>query len=291
LANKGNLDEAIAEYRKAIRLQPDYAEAHFNLGNALRDKGKLNEAIEHYRQAICLKNDYAEAHCNLGNALAKKGQFRQAVEALRRGHQLGIRRADWPYPSRSWLRQAEKRARLDDRLSAVLDGKDKPNNAAEHLGFAQLCQLHRHRYAAAACFYQEAFAAQPALATDLQAGHRYNAACAAALAGCGQGKDAAKLDDKERARLRRQALDWLRADLDAWRRLLDRLPDKDRPVLIKQMQDWQSDVDFAGLRGPQALARLPDAERPAWQILWADVADTLARAQAKAAPGKKPELK
>jgi tetratricopeptide (TPR) repeat protein len=291
LKTKGNLDEAIGEYREAIRLKPAFAEAHFGLGNALKAKGKLDEAITEYREAIRLKKDFAEAHCNLGDTLVQKGQFRQAVEALRRGHQLGIRRDDWTYPSRSWLRQAEKMARLDDRLPAVLDGKDKPNNAAEHLGFAQLCQLHRHRYAAAARFYQEAFAAQPALAADLQAGHRYNAACAAAQAGCGQGKDADKLDDKERARLRQQALDWLRADLDAWRRLLDRLPDKGRPVLIKRMQHWQSDVDFAGLRGPQALARLPDAERPAWQKLWAGVAATLARAQAKASPGKKPDLK
>jgi hypothetical protein len=41
--------------------------------------------------------------------------------------------------------------------------------------------------------------------------YRYNAACCAALAAGGQGKDADKLDDKERARLREQACDWLRA--------------------------------------------------------------------------------
>jgi hypothetical protein len=57
------------------------------------------------------------------------------------------------------------------------------------------------------------------------------------------------------------------------------------------MRHWLSDADFAGLRGPQALAGLPDAERPAWPQLWADVADTLARAQANASPGKKPDLK
>jgi hypothetical protein len=45
--------------------------------------------------------------------------------------------------------------------------------------------------------------------------HRYNAACAAALAACGQGKDSAKRDAQERARLRRQALDWLREGLEA----------------------------------------------------------------------------
>src|SRR6516164_4586354 len=57
--------------------------------------------------------------------------------------------------------------------------------------------------------YAAAFAADPKLADDLKAGHRYRAACAAALAAAGQGEDAAKLDDKEKVRLRKQALDWL----------------------------------------------------------------------------------
>jgi hypothetical protein len=48
--------------------------------------------------------------------------------------------------------------------------------------------------------------------------HRYNAACAAALAGCGQGADGADLTPARRAALRAKALGWLRADLDVWRK-------------------------------------------------------------------------
>jgi hypothetical protein len=44
---------------------------------------------------------------------------------------------------------------------------------------------------------------------------------------------------------------------------------------------------LAGVRGTKALAKLPDAERPAWQKLWADVQKTLARAQRKSTPKKK----
>ena len=57
------------------------------------------------------------------------------------------------------------------------------------------------------------------------------------------------------------------------------------------MQHWLDDPDFAGVRGPDALAKLPEAERPDWQKLWADVADTLARAQGKTAPEQKPGVK
>ena len=63
---QGKLDEAVAEFRAAIRLQPDYAEAHYNLGNALAAQGKRDEAVAEYRTAIRLKPDYAKAHCNLG---------------------------------------------------------------------------------------------------------------------------------------------------------------------------------------------------------------------------------
>jgi hypothetical protein len=45
------------------------------------------------------------------------------------------------------------------------------------------------------------------------------------------------------------------------------------------------------VRGAEALARLPGAERQPWQQLWDDVADTLKRAQQKAAPEKKADAK
>jgi hypothetical protein len=75
-------------------------------------------------------------------------------------------------------------------------------------------------------FYSEAFADDPKLADDLRTRHRYNAACSAALAGCGQGADADKPDDQERARLRQQALAWLRADPAAWCQLLEKEPEQ-----------------------------------------------------------------
>ena len=73
--------------------------------------------------------------------------------------------------------------------------------------------------------------------------------------------------------------------------LLDKEPEKARPAVTKKMQHWLSDTDFNGVRGPDALAKLPEAERKEWQKLWADVADTLAKAQGKMAPELKPGVK
>ena len=71
----GRFDEAIVVCRQAVRLKPDLAEAHSNLGNALKGKRQLDEAIVSYRQAIRLKPDLAEAHNNLGNALVDVAQL------------------------------------------------------------------------------------------------------------------------------------------------------------------------------------------------------------------------
>jgi tetratricopeptide (TPR) repeat protein len=291
LQRKGQLDAAIDAFREALRIKKDYVEVHSNLGVALWAKGRLDEAIAECREALRLKEDYPEAHCNLGLALVRKGRFQEGAEELRRGHELGSRNPRWPYPSAQWLRNAERLAELDARLPELLEGQDQPADATDRLALAEFCQQHKKLYAAAVRWYAEAFAADPNLLAGPPSGQRYNAACAAALASCGQGQDAVGLGERECARLRGQGLDWLRADLEAWRRLLEKEPAKARPVVAQQMQHWLGDPDFTSVRGPEALDRLPAAERHAWQKLWADVAHTLARAHGTTAPETKAKNK
>ena len=69
----------------AIRIKPDYAEAHINLGIALQAQGKPEEAIAAYRAAIRLKPDFAEAHNNLGLALTDQGKLEEAIAEFRDG--------------------------------------------------------------------------------------------------------------------------------------------------------------------------------------------------------------
>ena len=57
LADRGQVDEAIAQYRKALEIKPDYAEAHSNLGFALAGRGQFEAAIAHYRKALEIKPD------------------------------------------------------------------------------------------------------------------------------------------------------------------------------------------------------------------------------------------
>jgi serine/threonine protein kinase/Tfp pilus assembly protein PilF len=288
LGEEGRLHQAIEEYRAALQLKHDYPEAHSNLGWALAQLGRLEESIAEFREALRLRVSFVEARCMLGEALLRQGHFAQAAQELRLA--LGSRNPGWPHAAHyaPLLRNAEDLARLDARLPALLKGEERPKDVSERLALAQFCQIHKKLFAAAVGWYGEAFAAQPELADDPNAYHRYNAASAAALAGCGQGQDAARLSDQARVGMRKQALKWLRADLEAWRRRLDEEPTRYRPAVARLLAHWLANTDFAGVRGEQALGKLQAPERQDWQMLWTEAADLLARAQAPRAPQKKP---
>jgi tetratricopeptide (TPR) repeat protein len=282
LTEQKKVDEAIACFHTALEFDPKFAPGLNYLGRALVQQGKLDKAIDAYRAAIQFYPEYAEAHCNLGHALRLRGELRKGLEELLRGHELGMRNPCWRYPSAQWVREAEQRIALEGKLPKVLRGEAQPADAAEQRALAKLCKRYKRLYAAASRFYTQAFAAQPDLADDLDAGDRYDAACAAALAGCGQGEDAAPLKEQERARLRRQALTWLRAELALRAKPVAGSRPGDRDAARQALKHWLEDPDLAGVRG-EALAKLPEAERQPWRQLWADVAETLARAQCQAA--------
>jgi tetratricopeptide (TPR) repeat protein len=81
LMSLGRPQEAITEYETAIRINPDYAEAHNNLGAALAQiPARLPEAISHYEAAIRINPGNVEAHDNLGKALATiPGRLPEAI--------------------------------------------------------------------------------------------------------------------------------------------------------------------------------------------------------------------
>jgi serine/threonine protein kinase/Flp pilus assembly protein TadD len=273
LAGQGKLAEAVEPYREAIRLrpEPEYAFASRELADILSELGKFSEAVAAYEHAIKLQPGYAEAHCNLGGVLLNMGRFGPALEARRRGHELGSKRKGWSNPSAAWVKEAERMVELDRQLPAVLKGEARPKDQNERLGFAILCarkQLNRASFR----LYHEALAAEPSLA-DAAAGegHRYSAACVAALAGSGKGEDAGNLPVTEREGMRQRALAWLEADLEACGKRLDRDASKVRPWIAHTMRHWLHDPDFAGVRGEKALEQLPEEERSGWRKLWQEV--------------------
>jgi len=279
LADRGRLDDAEAAFRRALDLRPENAAAHNNLGMVLRFQKKYDAAAAAFRRAIALKGGEPGPHLNLGLALREGKKLDDAVAAFEKAAELAPGNAT----VRTQLEQTRRWAALDRRLPEVLAGRDKPADGADWERLGEFCVLYKGHYRTAARFYGEAVAADPSLADKPVAaagnGVRYSAACLAIIAATGRGGDAADLDDAERARLRRQAQDWLRADLAL---LEKRLDDADaRPKAATRLKRWTQEVDLAVVRDADALDKLPEDERAAWRKLWDDVATVVKKAEMK----------
>ena len=84
----GKLDSAVDNYKKAILLNPDYAEAHLNLGNAYEDLSQFDNTILSYQKAITLNPNYSEAYNNLGNVYQNLHQFENAIKSYQKAIEL-----------------------------------------------------------------------------------------------------------------------------------------------------------------------------------------------------------
>ena len=278
---QGNNLLAAAECREAIRLKPDAAESHVLLGLALSAMQKGDEAMAEIRRAQRLNPDYPEAHCSMGMVLSNLGEFATAAAEARAGAELRSKRSGQPiFPEdRHWIASLDRQAAIVSRLPAIAKGDDPPDDIDEQLFLAEVAYI-RKFFATAARLWSRAVDAKPALGDDRKAQHRYNAACAAALAAAGQGKNEACPDAAARVNLRRQALACLKMELAAWAKVLDFGNPQEVAAIVLALQHWQEDADLVSIRDRAELDSLPADEQRAWRALWSDVAALLAKALA-----------
>ena len=144
--NQGDLDAAMAQYRKALAVDPQLAEPHNNLGNALVRQRRIAEAIREYETALALNPAYARAHTNLGNALLQSGRIDDAIRHYQQalaidpryvdaendlGNALG-QKGDWPGAITAYheaMRMAPTDARAHDGLGNALNSSGKIDEA------------------------------------------------------------------------------------------------------------------------------------------------------------------
>jgi tetratricopeptide (TPR) repeat protein len=225
------VDEARACIDKGFELSARDANAHWWLADAYAGLGLLDQAIACYNKAFELDPKLALDRWGLAGALAARGRQEEALACCR-----------------EWFERSAHDANGTHRLAD--------------------CYLWLGRLDDALACYKRAI--------ELNPEDRYNAACCAATGGCGRGwlrpeNGAARLDPAQRTRLRHQALTWLRAHLEAHRRKFEESGGKASPAVAWRMQYWLRDVDFAGVRGEEALAQLPPAERRDWERLWQEI--------------------
>jgi tetratricopeptide (TPR) repeat protein len=93
-AEAGHLDRTADHFAATVRIRPESAAAHYNLGNALFRQERRMEAIESLRRAVALQPDYALAHDGLGVALYSDGRVAEALEHYQRAVDLEPRHAE-----------------------------------------------------------------------------------------------------------------------------------------------------------------------------------------------------
>jgi len=118
LYSRRDFNGAIREYQAALKLEPNNADIHMNLGTALDVTGRTEEAITQYSQSIKLQPGNANAHYNLGIAYKNKHDLTSAIAQLKQAAQLA---PTWPTPHLVLLqifKTSDPKAALDECMIA-----------------------------------------------------------------------------------------------------------------------------------------------------------------------------
>ncbi len=130
LNQQGKFDAAVNEFKQAILNDPKLAAAHFNLGVTLQAQGKLEPAIAAYRAAISIDPNNAEANYNLGIALNKQGKASEAMAAYKEAIRIN------PDYANAYVKLGSNltdEGRIDDAIASLRTAiRLNPNDAEAH---------------------------------------------------------------------------------------------------------------------------------------------------------------
>ncbi len=288
-SDRGDWSSAVEEQAEAVRRFPTSAVAHKALAHALQSAGRIDEAIAEFREAVRIDPLFSSAYLFLGRAMIETGDYQAAIDALARVAP-GPPSMDASLSPTALSARARQMMALEPRLPAILEGCEQPTDPEEGVAFARLAFARQEPLAAAELWF-EAFTASPELAADLASGNRFQAARAAALAGCERGAGIGGIETPSRSRWRRQSIDWLKADLAASAAILEMGPSVQRATISRRLGRWQVDPCLAGLRDERPLSTLPESERQALTEFWRRVEDARAGATTPRVPDSEAQKK
>jgi Flp pilus assembly protein TadD len=157
----GRTDEAIAEYRKALELDPADADSHSNLGAAFSRQGRTEDAIAQFREAVRLNPFLGEPHYDLGVALFQQGDAQEAIAEYRKALELDPADANADCGLGSALSQ---QGRIEEAIAEFREAlRINPTNADAHSGLGNAL-LHQGQIDDAIAEFREALRINPGLA-------------------------------------------------------------------------------------------------------------------------------
>ena len=286
-SDRGDWAAAVEEQRESVRRFPGLAVVHKALAHALEGAGRTDDAIAEFREAVRLEPRFPSAYLYLGRALIEAGDYRAALEAsgTRRPRPSAPgpehQRIDAGVASGAPDRAGAAAVRRRERDATAPPTRKRSRNSP---GSPSPGTSTWRRPACGA----DAFAASPALAADPTSGNRFQASTSRGAGRCRGRPTRGRARRRLSARWREQAVAWLEADLAASAAVLESGTARQRAAVSKRLGRWQVDPALAGLRDVQAVAGIPEPERRSLRDLWCriDALRTKAGASAPQAHGK-----
>jgi serine/threonine-protein kinase len=272
-----NYDAAVRALRTARRLKNDDFDICLDLGRAESEAGFLIDAVKTLEEASRMKPDNPWAYHHLSRIHERRGNYPAALEAH---HQAAARRRNVIYyfpRSAEEVAELTRLSELTERCAAVLRGEAKLD-PKDRILFARICAA-QEKYASAVRFYLEAFDDDPKPLEDPQAAYRIVAAASAVRAGLGRGADAANLSAKERAALRRRAMEFLSTEVAAMEKKMAMAGQEEFFATQAAIRSWGGESLFGERQFD--LGAFPPGEREEWQQLWEKADDLANRAYTK----------
>jgi tetratricopeptide (TPR) repeat protein len=134
LAQTGRVDEAIAQFLKALEIAPDTSAAHYSLAVAFVDIGRVDEGIAHYQKALQLRPDYAYAHSNLGTVFAQRGRLDEAIAHFQKAVEI---KPNFALAHNNLGNALQQKGRLDEAIAHYQKALQiKPDYAEAHFNLA-----------------------------------------------------------------------------------------------------------------------------------------------------------
>jgi protein O-mannosyl-transferase len=118
LARNGSLDQAITQYRTALKFKPDYSDAYYNLGNAFARKGDAEAAINNYRKALQFDPDLFKSYYNIAKILFNQGKTDEAIYNYQKALAINIETPQTLF-NLSWIYATSEQRKYRNGMKAV----------------------------------------------------------------------------------------------------------------------------------------------------------------------------
>lgn len=131
--DRGQVQEALTHYRKALWIYPNYAEVYYNIGVVEQERGRVAEALKAYQNTLASDSTHVNALTNMGILLSQQGVYAKAVDAFAKALAFNSERVDVRF---NYALALQKAGRVDEALAsyaAILSAEPGYEDAAIHL--------------------------------------------------------------------------------------------------------------------------------------------------------------